>query len=101
MIKTILEIFNPKEELSEVPQKPEPLKVVNIYDEKGVVIKTIKGVYITHWDTNIYIIEDENNEYMMRLNISNNMMLVTHNVGDSDANGECKYFTSSIQTEVE
>ena len=91
-------MFNSKKDISpnqEIKTK-ESLKVVNIYDEKGNILKSINGVYITHWDKRIYIIEDENNKHLMKLDIAENMMLVTHNVGESDSNGESKYFKTGV-----
>ena len=70
----------------------EALKTVNIYNEKGDIIKNITDVYITRWDKRIYIIKDKNKKQIMKLNIAENMMLVIHNTEDSDSNGECKYF---------
>ena len=93
MIQIIKNLFSPQKDITQETEKPQPLQVVNIYDKKGVVIKTIKDVYVVHWDRNIYHINDENNKHLMRLDIANSMMLVTHNVEDSDSNGECKYFS--------
>lgn len=63
------------------PKKKKPLKVVKLYNEDGTLLQNYEGVYLSHFDTNIYhLYTEEGGRLIIRLDIGANMLLTSENV---------------------
>ena len=77
MIKMIKEFFA-------LPDTSEDTKEINFYDlklyfEDGSIFLEEKNVRVVHWDRNIYIVYDKDNNFKIRFHKGNNMLLVMSN----------------------
>jgi len=64
--------------------KPSSLQNIRLYTQDGTLLESMDGVYMVHWDINIYIIyEKEGEEFIKRVDKGDNMLLVATDVVDS------------------
>lgn len=62
-------------------KKPSPLKNIKLYTESGDLIESFEGVHMVHWDTNIYLLYDEEGgNLIQRIDKGENMLLTATNV---------------------
>jgi len=53
-----LKIINMKTNNGQESKKSEPLKVVRLYTDSGMLLKSYEGVYLSHWDKKICHLDD-------------------------------------------
>ena len=61
-----------------IPEQTKPLQDVKIFTEEGKLIESYDGVYLSHWDRNIYnIYTKEGGNLIIRVDKGANMMLTS------------------------
>lgn len=64
-----------------VAEQAKPLQDVKIYTEEGKLIESYDGVYLSHWDKNIYhLYTKEGGDLIIRIDKAANMMLTAQDV---------------------
>jgi len=65
-----------EEERRELAEQKKPLKDVELYSEDGILLKSFKNVYVSHWDNNIYhLYTKKDGKLIVRLHKGANMLL--------------------------
>jgi len=83
--KVLLEDISAEDTPSkDIEKQTKPLQDVELYTEAGVLIESYSGVYLSHWDTNIYhLYTKEGGDFITRIDKGANMMLISCDTSSS------------------
>lgn len=62
-------------------------KIFKLFNNDGILIREYKNVYVTNWDTNIYLLSHEyKGKYFIRIDKGENMLLTSESVEQDEKN---------------
>ncbi len=84
-LKVLLEDISAEDTPSkDIDKQTKALQDVKLYTESGVLIENYSGVYLSHWDTNIYhLYTKEGGDFITRIDKGANMMLISHDISSN------------------